>query len=350
MLDVTPYRLDRFFITGDEIMTTIKDIADRLGVSSGTVSKGLNGADDISEQLRNRILETAVEMGYTKKSIHRQDTRKLCIFIENMDYYLEDDFGYDILLGFRQAAFKEKWDVEVIPVSHDFQIKRPYDPFMLGRNISGALLIGFALDDPWMKELENTKVPTILFDNYIKDNPMCGSVGSDSDEGIGLAIDHLAKLGHRKIAFLDGPEGSMISENRMNAYKFNMEKHGFAYSNRFIAYEPYSLDAAARHVSRFVNVGVTAILCGNDTLAFGVLAECKKLGLRVPEDISVIGFDDIPGCEKSEPPLTSVKQDRVQLGKCCYYVLYALVNGVSLSRNLLRTSLTVRGSTAPVKN
>ena len=113
-------------------MTTIKDIATKLGVSSGTVSKGLNGADDISESMRNKILETAVEMGYTKKGIHRPDTRKLCIFIENMDYYLEDDFGYDILLGFKQAAFKESWDVEVIPVSHDFQVKRSYDTFMMG--------------------------------------------------------------------------------------------------------------------------------------------------------------------------------------------------------------------------
>ncbi|MBO6107971.1 MAG: LacI family DNA-binding transcriptional regulator [Eubacterium sp.] len=329
-------------------MTTIKDIADRLGVSSGTVSKGLNGADDISEALRNKILETAVEMGYTKKSIHRQDTRKLCIFIENMDYYLEDDFGYDIILGFRQAAFKESWDVEVIPVSHDFQIKRPYDPFMLGRSISGALLIGFSWSDPWMKELETTKVPTILFDNYIKDNPMCGSVGSDSDEGIGLAIDHLAGLGHRKIAFLNGPEGSMISESRLDAYKKSMDKHGFAFSNRFIAHCPYSAEEAAGFVSKFIDVGVTAIICGNDTIAFGVEKECARLGYSVPGDISVIGYDDIPGCEKSDPPLTSVKQDRIQLGKCCYYVLYALVNGVSLSRNLLRTSLTLRGSTARV--
>ncbi|MBO4395361.1 MAG: LacI family DNA-binding transcriptional regulator [Eubacterium sp.] len=330
-------------------MTTIKDIADRLGVSSGTVSKGLNGADDISEALRDKILETAVEMGYTKKGLHRQDTRKLCIFIENMDYYLEDDFGYDIILGFRQAAFKESWDVEVIPVSHDFQIKRPYDPFMLGRNISGSLLIGFELNDPWMKELSTTKVPTILFDNYIRDNPMCGSVGSDSDEGIGLAIDHLAYLGHRKIAFLDGPQGSMISENRMNAYRHNMEKHDFAYSNRFIAYEPYSMEAASKHVSRFLDVGVTAIICGNDTLAFGAIEECKRLGYSVPDDVSIIGFDDIPGCDKCDPPLTSVKQDRIQLGKCCYYVLYALVNGVSLSRNLMRTTLTVRSSTAKAK-
>ena len=330
-------------------MPTIKEIADKLGVSSGTVSKGLNGAEDISEALREKILSTAVEMGYTKKSLHKPDTRKLCIFIENMDYYLEDDFGYDIILGFKHAAYKENWDVEVIPVSRDFQIKRPYDSFMMGRSISGSLLIGFALDDPWMKDFNTTKVPTILFDNYIRENPMVGSVGTDSDEGIGMAIDHLVYLGHRKIAFLNGPMGSMISESRLAAYKANMEKHGLAYSNRFIAHEPYSAEAAATHVSAFLDIGITAVLCGNDTLAMGFIDECSRLGIRVPDDVSVIGYDDVPACEKSNPPLTSVRQDRIQLGKCCYYVLYALVNGVSLSRNLLRPSLTVRGSTARAK-
>jgi LacI family transcriptional regulator len=200
-----------------------------------------------------------------------------------------------------------------------------------------------------MKELETTKVPTVLFDNYIKENPMCGSVGSDSEEGMGLAIDHLVSLGHRKIAFLNGPMGSMISESRMNAYKHNMEKHDLAYSNRFIAYEPYSLEAASRHVQKFIDIGVTAILCGNDTLAFGAIREVQRLGFSVPDDVSIIGYDDVPGCEKTTPALTSVRQDRIQLGKCCYYVLYALVNDVSLSRNLLRTSLTIRESTGRVK-
>ncbi|MCR4605500.1 MAG: LacI family transcriptional regulator [Eubacterium sp.] len=329
-------------------MPTIKDIATKLGVSSGTVSKGLNGAEDISEALREKILATAVEMGYTKKSLHKPDTRKLCIFIENMDYYLEDDFGYDIILGFKHAAYKENWDVEVIPVSREFQSKRPYDSLMMGRSISGSLNIGFAIDDPWMEEFKHTKVPTILFDNFIRENPIVGSVGTDDDEGIGMAIDHLTNLGHRKIALLNGPETAMVSQSRLNAYKANMDKHDLAWSHRFIAHEEYSLEAAKKHVKHFADIGITAIICGNDTLALGVIEECNRLGISVPDQMSVIGYDDIIACERSNPPLTSVRQDRVQLRKCCYYILYALVNGVSLSRNLLRPSLTVRSSTAEV--
>ncbi|MBR1743486.1 MAG: substrate-binding domain-containing protein, partial [Lachnospiraceae bacterium] len=104
------------------------------------------------------------------------------------------------------------------------------------------------------------------------------------------------------------------------------------------------------HVRTFLDHGATAILCGNDLIAYGVTEECKRLGKSVPEDISIIGYDDLPSSAYSDPPLTSVKQDRSKLGKCSYYVLYALINEVALSRNLLRTTLTIRKSTDMVKN
>ena len=331
-------------------MTTIKDIAERLGGSPGTVSKGLNGAKDISESLRQSILNTAVEMGYTKKKTQKKDTRKLCILIENMDYYMKDDFGYDIILGFKQAAFKESFDVEVIPVSHEFQKKRPYDAFLLDQNCSGAFICGFAFDDPWMEDLKTTNVPTILLDNYIKENPMVGSVGSDSDEGIRLAVSHLVSLGHKKIAFLNGSKGSAISEMRTEAYLKSMRLHQLEAVPEQIAYGHFVSTGVSEHVRKFLESGATAILCGNDLIAYGVMEECKHLGISVPDELSVIGYDDLPSSAHSEPPLTTVRQDRSKLGKCSYYVLYALINEVSLSRNLLRTTLTIRKSTDRVRN
>ena len=91
-------------------MTTIKDIADRLGISLSTVSKGLNGANDISEELRQLVLDTAVEMGYQTKKMKKEEFKKLCLFIKNMDYESPEDFGYDIILGFKQSAFPENLD------------------------------------------------------------------------------------------------------------------------------------------------------------------------------------------------------------------------------------------------
>ncbi len=326
-------------------MTTITDIAKKLGISAGTVSKGLNGAKDISEPLRQTILETAVEMGYAKKKTSKKEQKKLCILIENMDYYMKDDFGYDIILGFKQAAFKESFDAEVIPTSHEFQRNHPYDAFLLNQNCSGAFICGFAFDDPWMEDLKATNVPTVILDNFIKENPTVGSVGSDSDEGIGLAIRHLTALGHKKIAFLNGSKGSAISEMRLEAYEKNMRLQGLEPDPELLAYGHFVSAGVEEHVQKFLAHGATAILCGNDLIAYGVMAECKRLGRSVPEDISVIGYDDLPSSAHSNPPLTSVKQDRSKLGKCSYYVLYALINEVALSRNLLRTTLTIREST-----
>ena len=102
-------------------MATIKDIATRLGVSISTVSKGLNGASDISEELRQTVLDTAVEMGYSTKRSRKVENRKLALFIENMNYESIDEFGYDVVLGFKQNAFKHKWDVDIIPATPQLQ-------------------------------------------------------------------------------------------------------------------------------------------------------------------------------------------------------------------------------------
>ena len=161
-------------------MATIKDIAARLGVSISTVSKGLNGASDISEELRQTVLDTAVEMGYSTKRSRKIENRKLALFIENMNYESIDEFGYDVVLGFKQNAFKHKWDVDIIPVTPQLQAEEKYDTYILKNGYCGAFLVGFALHDEWMQQLKNTTMPTVLFDNYIENNPNVAYVGTES--------------------------------------------------------------------------------------------------------------------------------------------------------------------------
>ena len=207
-------------------MVTIKDIATRLGISISTVSKGLNGASDISEDLRQLVLDTAVEMGYATKKSKKVENRKLAVFIENMEYETPDQFGYDIVLGFKQNAFRYKWDVTVIPVTPAFQLEEKYDTYLLKNGFCGAFLLGFALHDEWMRQLKTTTMPTVLLDNYIKKNPNVCYVGTDNYEGIDTAVDHLYTLGHKKIAFLNGSLHSMVSEERQEAYYESMRAHG----------------------------------------------------------------------------------------------------------------------------
>lgn len=330
----------------ENIMATMKDIADRLGISLGTVSKGLNGGQDISESLRQSILDTAVELGYQNRRIKKAGQRKLALFIENMDYVREDEFGFDIVMGFQKASFRDGWGVDIIPLSHTFQNENRYDSVMLSGKYSGAFFLGLSLDDPWMDQLGETLIPTVLLDNAVPFNPHVGSIGTDSEEAIDMAINHLVSLGHEKIAFLDGSAGSMVSNLRMSAYLSGISRHQLHLDPNLAVYGYFVADAARYHVPGFLDRGATAILCGNDLIASGVIDCVKAAGFSVPEDVSVIGFDDLPLAATLDPPLTTIRQNRSELGQCGFFTLYAMMNDVSMSRNYLRPALIIRESTA----
>lgn len=331
-------------------MATIKDIAERLGISVSTVSKGLNGASDISESLRQTVLDTAVELGYTTKQMRGRARRKLCIFVENMECETPEQFGYDIILGFRQSAFRRDCDVTVTPVTPAFQSAEKYDTYMLKNGYAGAFLLGLALQDEWILQFRSTSIPTVLLDNYIKKNPAVSYIGTDSFEGIDDAIEHLTGLGHTRIGLINGSRNSMISDQRWQAYADSMTAHGLPFSEDTMPYAYFVPEAAKPHVDKLLSMGITAILCGNDLIASGVIAECRARGVRVPEDISVIGFDDIPISAKLDPPLTTIRQDRIELGKCGFYALNSLIDHVPISKTLLRPQLIVRGSTGTACN
>lgn len=330
-------------------MVTIKDIANRLGIAPSTVSKGLNDANDISPELKKLVLDTAIEMGYVTKRMKKETRKRLCIFIENMQYEMPGDFGFDIILGFKQAAVRDNWDVTIVPITPFLQLRDPYDRYMVKNNFHGGFLVGFALKDPWMTQLENTTIPTVLFDNYIRKNPNVAYVGTDSFEGIDLAIDHLTKLGHTKIALLNGSPDSMVTVNRYDAYISSMQGHELEIDENMVAYGYYVEESAKYHLPALIQNGATAILCGNDLLAVGVIRECEKLNIKVPEKLSVVGFDNLPIAEEISPSLTTISQNRIDLGRNSYAALYWLIAKVPISRSLLRPSLVVRNSTYEVR-
>ena len=261
----------------------------------------------------------------------------------------EDDFGYELLLGFQQAAFREKDVVEIIPVTPEFQKEVRYDNYMLENDYAGAFLLGFALNDPWMQQFQDTSFPTLLLDNFVPTNPKLSYVGTDSEEGIEMAISHLVSLGHEKIAFLDGSKDSMISDQRMRAYLHSMNAYHLPVDPNLAVYGYFVADAAKYHVPSFLDLGATAIVCGNDSIAQGVIESVNAAGFSVPEDISVIGFDDMPFASELNPPLTTVRQNRGELGKCAFYIMKAIISGIPASKILLRPALILRKSTAIAK-
>ncbi|MCR5609630.1 MAG: LacI family transcriptional regulator [Lachnospiraceae bacterium] len=330
-------------------MATIKDIADKLGISPSTVSKGLNGANDISDEMRQLVLDTAVEIGYASKRMRAHRKRKFCILIKDMDYETSDQFAFDIILGFKKAALRRECDVDIIPVDNNLETSEKYDSYVFKNNYDGAFMLGFTLHDEWTKQLHTTIIPTVLFDNHIDDNVHVASVGTDSYEGITCAVNHLVNLGHKKIAFLNGARNSKVSIDRQKAFEDSLLANGIAPDPNLMRYGYFIADCARDHVPTFIENGATAIMCASDLIASGVVNELKRLNIKVPEDISVIGFDDIPIAERLTPSLTTIRQDRQDLGKSAFLLVDGLTNDVTISKILLRAKFIERESTCKVK-
>lgn len=329
---------------------TIKEIADRLGVSISTISKGLNGAMDISEDLRQKILDTAIEMGYQTKKMRKETNKKLAIFVEHIKYENPEDFGYDIVLGFKQMAGRDKWNVRVIPMSSELQKNDKYDTYMLKNGFSGGFFMGFNLEDEWVEKLPTTTIPTVLLDNPVPRNSNVSLVGTDNKEALEYSLDHLYKLGHRKIAMINGPKGATAAVLRHEAFRFYMEKYGLNDSVDNHVFGHYSAEGIDESLPAFLDKGVTAFICGDDHIATGVIDECIKMGYKVPEDVSVIGFDDLPIAADFHIPVTTIRQDRVELGKSAYVILNSHVKNVSFSKTLMHAKFIERKSTGPCKD
>lgn len=327
-------------------MATINDIAEKLGISKSTVSKGLNNARDVSEEMRKKILETAVELGYVNRR-QQKERKALCILVENMDFQTPNQFGHDIILGFKQMAEPEGWTVDIIPIDMEFQRGIPYGVFMMEHGYQASFILGLTLLDPWIHELRTSRVPTVLYDNYVKENPCIASVGCDSQEGFELAVKHLTSLGHKKIGLISGPLESYILKARYNAYLNAMDKFNLEINENYIGLGYYVNDSTRKYIPKLLNEGVTAILFSHDVRAISAITECKDRGIRIPEDVSIVGFDDLPMTAYTLPSLTTIRQNRIGIGKCGYYALSCLLNQVSIGSILLRATLIVRNSTGP---
>ena len=324
-------------------MATLEDIAKVLGVSKSTVSKALNGACDVSESMRRAVLDKAVELGYTRLR-RGEDTPRLAIFVTNMHYQLPSDFGYDIIVGFRKLAEPDGFWVDIIPLTVEMEKSIRYDTYIMQGNYRGALFLGLSLDHPWLQEFETCKTPTVLYDNRVTGNPRATYLGVDNEEGMHTAVRYLKNLGHTKIGYLGSALGAYVYQQRQQAFLEALRQNELPHSKDHALAATDPEECAAIYLPRLLQMGCTAIVCSHDVLAKETMDHCRELGLRIPEDISILGFDDLPLCEECQPSLSTIRQNRTQLGKSAYCALSSQMEGVPLSTFLLHTELVERAS------
>jgi len=331
-------------------MATLDIIAQELGLSKGTVSKALNGAKDVSQKTQRAVLEKAVELGYTRRN-RNSNAPRVAIFVLNMEYTKPEDFGYDIIVGFRKAAELSGYQVEIVPINQNFQRSIRYDEYMLRENYCGGCFLGMSLVDPWIEEFKTCKTPTVLYDNHISGNPNVSDVSVDSIEGIELAVRHLRSLGHQKIGYLSSALEAYVYQLRYRSFIRVMTDLGLCADETVMGYSFHVHECLTAHLPRLLRSGCTAIICSHDLLAYSVMIHCKELGLRIPDDISIMGYDDLPLCAYTIPPLTTIRQNRPALGSTAFQSLLSKLGGISLSSLTLHPELVERSScgTAPEK-
>lgn len=323
------------------------DIARHLGIAKSTVSKALSGADDVSDATRKAVLETAVELGYSK--IPRStELPRLAVFITNMLYKKPMDFGYDIVMGFRKLAEPAGFHVEVIPLDREFQSKLRYDEYMVLSNYRGGFFLGLSLTDPWLKDFKTCRTPTVLYDNHVHGNANVTYVGVDNAEGMEQAVEYLVSLGHTRIGYLSGGLEAYVYQKRYKAFFHALQNKGLPHDPEQLGNSYHVKQCMEENMPRLLKMGCTAFVCSHDLMAQTAMEYCIREGLQVPGDISVLGFDDGPLCQSTTPPLTSIRQNRTELGKSAFYALNSQMSKVPISTLLLHAELIRRYSCAPL--
>jgi len=365
------------------VTVTIKDIARIVGVSPTAVSRALNGHRDIGEETRAKIKRVAQELGYRRNAIarglvtKRTDTIGLFVLGRGATGF-GDPFAYEVILGVMDTVSSGGYDLVLYGIGalcppvmggpSPARGRRPGGPSCAGsyvgkckeRQVDGVIMMGLRTDDPQYRSLGELDVPCVLIDV----TPPCegiGFVGSDNVLGAKTATEHLISLGHTRIGMLNGHAYATVSAERLEGYKIALMNAGIPYNPALVFEGDFSGESggrAARYFTALSNdVRPTAVVAASDVMAIGLVQALKGMGIAVPQDVSVVGFDDIPSASHVDPPLTTVRQARYDLGAtAARMVLERLADGSRSPKAFphhgfrLATNLVVRGSTAPPRS
>lgn len=341
--------------------TTIKELARRSGVSVGTVSRALNGYDDVSPATRERIQQLARELDYTPAAAARtlvtSTSHVVGVFLDTGEGHpdLQHPFFHEVLVGLKSTLGQAGYDLLL------FASEAPRnglgDHSYLNRstqhNVDAAVLMGPDPHDPEVRRLSRSSVPTVGVDLELTGD-RASYVISDNTGGGRAAVLHLAELGHRRIATIGGLLDTRPGLDRLKGYREGLQQAGLAYRDELVKNGDFYVESGYQGACELLDLPPgerpTAIVAASDLMAVGVLRAAAERGLSVPGDLSVVGFDDIMLAAHLHPGLTTVRQDKAGLGSAAgRAVLHALEHRAADGPHVttLDVDLVVRGTTAP---
>lgn len=329
---------------------SITKIADQLGLSPSTVSRALNDKYGVNHKTRQKVLQLAAELGYVPSEMARELVTgrshlvgivlpevppeyrpPLFELVPDMNRTLEQ-FGFETIIRFFNADAYEPGQLE---------------RFCLRRHVEGVLILpGFGPDHMIYVDAVKSDVPSVILSEDIVGSH-CSSIGTDEAAGMQLAISHLHKFGHKHIGFINGFETATLCKHRLSGYLEACEKLGLPSKQQYVIHSDFSApggsQAAWELTARFPEI--TAICFANDMMALGAISKFQHHHVSVPNDLSIVGYDNIYPIRYINPPLTSIEHNHA-MGIRCAELLHELMQGASGTKELLRPRLVERSTVA----
>ena len=290
---------------------TIKNVANYCRVSTATVSLVLSRNRRISEKTADRVFDAIERLGYRPSAAARNlalnSTKIISLVIPQLDHIFVHPFFSLSINGIYDACVANGYNLQLEMASFQFAKRKRYLRLFQERATDGMIYIGSTLADTYLREIEENNFPFILCGSYFKKMNLSYVIG-DNAGGARLAVGHLATLGKKRIAHIFGSFNIQSAVDRFEGYKEELKEKGLEYNPRLVVKGDYDEKGGFGAMKKILPYKPDAVFAGNDLMASGAIkAICNSGGLKVPEDISVVGMDDLPMAAKMSPVLTTIR-------------------------------------------
>ncbi|HEX6971868.1 MAG TPA: LacI family DNA-binding transcriptional regulator [Limnochordia bacterium] len=330
---------------------TIKDIARAVGVAHSTVSRALNGDSRISLATRQRVLRAAAELGYSPNLSARGLVRGQVLSIGLVIPEVVEAFFGRIVHGADQVTFDEGFNL-VLYVTHADVRREMAALEQVGKGrVDGMILMIRKLKEEAIRNAARAGVPLVMLMRSLQDAAV-DTVRVENEDGAYRAVQHLTQLGHRRIAFISGYHHAQDSRERLRGYRRALRDAGIPFRRALVMRGDFRESGGSAAAERLLSLPPaerpTAIFAANDRMALGVMDRLARSGVRVPDEVSVIGFDDIEQASYARPALTTVRQPVEEVGRAAARRLIDRIRGRECQERdiVLQTELVIRASCA----
>ncbi|XEC92514.1 LacI family DNA-binding transcriptional regulator [Paenibacillus tarimensis] len=336
---------------------TIKDIAKAAGVSFTTVSRALNGYNDVNEETRKKIVRIANELGYSPniaaRSLISKKTKTLGLLLSGITRSsIKDNIAFEILCGMNDRAGELDYDLVLFNTTSQKQKMKSYKSLCMERGVDGVIIMGIRLDDPYLQEIVQSSIPCVLIDIPINEKNV-GSVSTDNVSGSYTAIEHLIRKGHKNIGMINGHAQAYVSVKRLEGYRLALEENNLVFREEYVADGSFAESGGFENAIKLLSKHpeITAIFCASDLMAIGAMQGLKSMGKTVPDDVSIIGFDNIGLSSYCTPSLTTMNQNKYDMGYRSAQMLIDMLEGRHVHPHIsLHAELVERNSVRPISN